>query len=359
MVPLPFKAYDFGPIMKIENLKNFDSTFEISHLIDSNFQINTITDTFEVKNKSLIFIKNKKFMTQFLENNLSEKKLGLILDKKYAETLSDEDIKKFKEFSAFIATVDDVNVSMSKMSKSFYELKYPNPNDLVDGRQMGTASVHPTAYLAQGVFIGENVKISANVKIHPGCVLMSGVSIDEDTELYPNTTVYRNVQIGKNVRIHAGCTIGADGFGYNFFQGEHLKVWHMGSVIIHDNVEIGANSCVDSGTFSPTIIGEGSKIDNLVQVGHNSRLGKKVILCGHVALAGSCTLHDYVVVGGKAAVGNGIVVGAGAQVAAFSGVIHNVNPKEVVGGYPARDIKEWMKGMAFLRKLSLGKNSKE
>ena len=131
----------------------------------------------------------------------------------------------------------------------------------------------------------------------------------------------------------------------------------MGSVIIDNFVEVGANSCIDGGTFSPTLIGQGCKIDNQVQVGHNCRLGKGVILCGQVGLAGSCVVGDYTVIGGRAALGPGVVVGKAAQIAGNAGVIGNVGDGEIVGGFPARDIKEWMKGVAFLRKLSLNKNS--
>ena len=127
----------------------------------------------------------------------------------------------------------------------------------------------------------------------------------------------------------------------------------MGSVIIGDKVEIGANTSVDGGTFSPTIIGAGSKIDNLVQIGHNCRVGIGVVICGQAGLAGSCVLGDYTVMGGRAAVGPGVIVGKGVQIAGNAGVIGNVGDGETVGGFPARDIKEWMKGIALVRKLSL------
>lgn len=181
--------------------------------------------------------------------------------------------------------------------------------------------------------------------------------MDEGSEIFSNVVVYRNVKIGKSVRIHANCSIGSDGFGYNFFKGQHLKVWHMGSVIIEDQVEIGANSCIDGGTFSPTVIGHGTKIDNQVQIGHNCRLGRGVIMCGQSGLAGSCIIGDYTVMGGRAAVAPGIIIGKAAQVAGNAGVISNVGDGEVVGGFPARDIKEWMKGIALVRKLSLKKES--
>ena len=240
------------------------------------------------------------------------------------------------------------------MSKYFYDEYYKNPNDIVDGRQMGSATIHPTVWIAQGVFVGENVILKENVKLHSGVVLMSGVVIEEDSEIFPNVVIYRNVKIGKRVRIHANCTIGADGYGYNFYKGEHLKVWHTGSVVIHDDVELGASTSVDSGTFSPTVIGAGSKFDNLCHIGHNAHIGKGVILCGGAAVAGSATLEDYVVMGGKAAVSNALNIGSGVQIAALSGVTGDVAPGEVVGGYPARNFKEWMRGIALVRKLSRG-----
>jgi UDP-3-O-[3-hydroxymyristoyl] glucosamine N-acyltransferase len=241
---------------------------------------------------------------------------------------------------------------MSYFSKPFYDLKLEGVNDIVDGRQMGSVNQNSSAWIAQGVFIGENVTIAANVKIHSGVVVMSGVSIGENTEIFPNAVIYRNVKIGKNVRIHSHCSIGSDGFGYNFSKGEHLKVWHTGSVVIEDEVEIGANCTIDCGTFSPTLIGAGSKLDNQVQIGHNCKLGIGVIMCGQSGLAGSCIVLDYAVLGGRVAVAPGITIGKAAQIAGNAGVIGNVRDGEVVGGFPARDIKEWMRGVAVLRKMS-------
>lgn len=285
----------------------------------------------------------------------SSKDTGLVIEKKFYDSLDADFKNKIQSLSLFLATVDDVNIGMSYLSKPFYDEKFKTPNDIVDGRQMGSVNIDSSAWLAQGVFIGENVVIGPDAKIHSGVVLMSGVVIGEGSEIFSNTVIYRNVKIEKFVRIHANCSIGADGFGYNFSKGEHLKVWHMGSVIIHDHVEIGANSCIDSGTFSPTIIGAGSKIDNQVQIGHNCRLGRGVIICGQSGIAGSCTFGDYAVIGGKVAISNGVTIGKAAQVAGNAGVISDVGDGVVVGGFPARDIKEWMKGVAYVRKHSLNK----
>lgn len=340
--------------MKLNTFKNYDQSFELKSPIDEEINVLGISDLLELKNEHIIFIKNAKFLTQYFSSTI-ESKVGCLIEQKFFETIDSEMLEKLKLKAWFIAVVKDVNLGMSFISKPFYDEKFSTCNDVVDGRQMGTSSVHPSAWIAQGAFIGENVKVGADVKIHPGVVLMSGVEIGENTEIYPNTTIYRNVTIGNNVRIHANCSIGADGFGYNFGGGVHHKVWHTGGVVIEDNVEVGANSCIDSGTFSPTRIGAGSKIDNLVQVGHNVKLGRGVILCGQVAIGGSTTFGDFTVVGGAAAIANGVVIGKGVQIAGGSGVVGNIEDGEVVGGTPARNIKEWMKGVAYLRKVSLSK----
>lgn len=339
--------------MKLGTLQNYDLSFRLIKGSPEQ-DVLGITDKYSLVHQCFLFIKNKNFLTDFFEKNPTPKSVGVIFEEKFFDSLSDEQRLKLEDLTYFLGSVTDVNLGMSYLSKPFYDQKFGNCNDVIDGRQMGTSSVDSSAWIAQGVFIGENVVIGANVKIHPGVVVMSGASIAEGSEIYSNTVIYRDVKIGKQVRIHANCSIGADGFGYNFSKGQHLKVWHMGSVIIGDGVEIGANSCVDGGTFSPTVIGSGSKIDNHVQIGHNCRLGTGVIMCGQSGLAGSCILGDYVVMGGKAAVGPGVTIGKGAQIAGNAGVISNVGDAEVVGGFPARDIKEWMKGIAYVRRLSLG-----
>jgi UDP-3-O-[3-hydroxymyristoyl] glucosamine N-acyltransferase len=314
-----------------------------------------ITDTSEYLPRHILFIKNKFYFNEFIQSE-DALFIGVILDKKFADGLNAEQLDNIKSKALWVASVQDVNLGISFLSKPFYDEKIGAPNDIVDGRQMGTTTIHPSAWIAQGVFIGANVVIEANVKIHSGVVIMSGVSIAENCEIFPNVSIYRNVKIGINVRIHSQCSIGADGFGYNFAKGVHHKVWHMGSVIIGNDVEIGAGTCIDAGTFSPTIIGDGSKIDNQVQVGHNCKLGTGVILCGQVGIGGSTTIGDYTVLGGAAKVANGMKIGKGVQIAGGSGVTSQIEDGEVVGGFPARDIKEWFKGVAYVRKHSLKKD---
>ncbi len=344
--------------MKLGSLRKFDSTLELITNTSLQLEVEGITDTFEFLQNHLLFIKNKKYHLEFLSSGKSRKN-GIVIGKEYYSSLNIDLKNELASHALWLALVDDVNLAISYLSRPFYLEKIKSPNDMVDGRQMGTTNVHPSAWIAQGVFIGENVKISANVRIHSGVVIMSGVEIGDEAELFPNTTIYRNVKIGERVRIHASCSIGSDGFGYNFSNGVHHKVWQMGSVVIGPDVEIGANTCVDCGTFSPTIIGRGCKIDNQVHIGHNCRLGIGVVLCGQVGMGGSTSIGDFTVMGGKSALMNGIVIGKGVQIAGGAVVTNSLLDGAIVGGHPARNIKEWMKGLATLRRISLSKTKSE
>lgn len=307
---------------------------------------------------SCVFIKNTKFLQKLLPEIEKAKslKLGAVIDEKLYSSLADE-VKTSLNSLAWTATSPNVALSLTLLSKPFYDKKMGKINTQVDGRQMGTTDIDPSAHIAQNVFIGENVKIGANVEIMPGCVILPHTEISEGTKIYPNVTLYPFTKVGKNCRIHSGTTIGADGFGYTFHQGQHLKIWHMGGVEIHNDVEIGANSSIDSGTFSPTIIGAGTRIDNQVQIGHNVKMGKGCIICGHSGIAGSVVLHDYVVLAGRAGIGPDAELGMGTQVAGGAlvneGAVWPAGSK--LGGHPAKDIKEWMRGVAYLRNASLTK----
>ncbi len=143
--------------------------------------------------------------------------------------------------------------------------------------------------------------------------------------------------MGDNVTIHAGAVIGADGFGYKFRQGTHVKVPQVGNVVIGNHVEIGANTCIDRGALGSTVIDAGSKIDNLVQIGHNNKLGKHVIVCGQTGISGSCTIEDYAILAGSAGVADHVKIGQGAVVMARAGVASDVVAKTQVFGSPAKE----------------------
>lgn len=301
----------------------------------------------------LTFLKDRKFHERLgkRSNQKEFKNSCIVIDKRYWESgKCPEDIKK--QFGLVLLS-SDVSLSMAKVSKPFYEIKLGKRNNQVDGRQMGTCEIHPTALIAQNVFLGEGVKIGPHVEILSGAVVLSGSMIGEGTKIYPNVTLYDNVTIGKNCRVHSGVTIGGDGFGYHFSAGTHHKIWHTGGVIIGDDVEIGANSAIDGGTFAATQIGSGTKIDNHVQVAHNCKIGRGVILCGQVGLAGSSEVGDYTVFGGKAGLGPDVSVGKACQIAGSAMVNNDWPDGAVIAGHPARPLKEWMKGLAWVRKHSL------
>jgi UDP-3-O-[3-hydroxymyristoyl] glucosamine N-acyltransferase len=348
--------------MKLHDLLKLDSALKIARNSGWPEEILAISALDALTHNSIVFIKNAKFM-QKLAGKISEaiaKKTGVIIDEKMFSSLNQDSLMMLEKIS-WIATSSNVAQSLTTLSKPFFDIKMKSLNTQVDGRQMGTTEIDPTAYIAQNVFIGEHVRIGANVEIMPGCVVLPHSTIGDGTKIYPNVSIYPYAQIGRNCRIHSGVVIGSDGFGYTFSQGQHQKIWHMGGVIIEDDVEIGSNSSVDMGTFSPTIIGTGTRIDNLVQIAHNVKIGRGCIICGQSGVAGSAVLEDFVVLAGRVAIGPEAHLGMGTQVAGGAkvneGAIWPAGSK--LGGHPAKDLKEWMRGIAYVRKMSLKEKVKE
>lgn len=342
--------------MKLVDLKAHESSLELVHPTEWSKQIKGIAGTDESRSSFIQFAKNEKILSKLLDLNPSDDQ-GLVASIELWESISANSdlLKKCHEHFAFVATCQNIALAMCRLSLPFYEQYKASLNDVVDGRQMGTAEIHPNTVIAQHVFIGKDVVIEENVEIHTGVVIMSGSRVGAGTVLYPNATLYPHTTIGKNCRIHSGVKIGCDGFGYNFDAGVHHKIWHLGAVKIGDNVEIGANSTIDRGTFGDTCIGDGCKIDNLVQIAHNCQIGKGVILCAQSGVAGSTIIGDYCVFAGQSGAADQIELGQGVQVGAGAKVIGSWPAGTVLGGNPARPIKEWMRGVAYVRKQSLKK----
>lgn len=205
--------------------------------------------------------------------------------------------------------------------------------------------VGPQAVIEDGARIGEGTEIGA------GCVVGPGVSIGDDCLLHANVTLCDGTTIGDRVILHSGVVLGADGFGYVREGAKHLKVPQVGGVLIEDDVEIGANSCVDRGTLRSTRVGAGSKIDNLVQVGHNCDIGRNCSLCGLVGLAGNTVLEDGVVLGGNVGTAGHLTIGQGATVAAKSGVNSDVAAGSVGGGLPYMEVRTYRRVAGALPRL--------
>ncbi len=235
--------------------------------------------------------------------------------------------------------------------------------------------IHPSAVVDPSARVGNRVRIGANcvvekgseiadgVVLYPGVYIGPQVKIGKDTVIFPRVSVYEMSQIGSRTRIHAGAVIGADGFGYAPKRSGktvtgHQKIYHTGRVVIGDDVEIGANSCIDRATFGETRIENQAKLDNLVQVGHNAVIGEGTILCGCVAVAGSAEIGRYVYVGGLAGVTN-VRVGDGALIAAMTLVSKDVPAGGTAVGNPQREQKEHFRAHATLNRLAEKKSEKK
>jgi UDP-3-O-[3-hydroxymyristoyl] glucosamine N-acyltransferase len=213
-----------------------------------------------------------------------------------------------------------------------------------------TAKIGNNVSIADFAVIGEGVVIGNNSRIGPNCYIGDNVEIGEHTEVYSNCTI-TFAKIGSNVTIKPGARIGQDGFGFAKSSKGLIKVKQLGRVMIGNHVEIGANTCIDRGAIEDTIIGDGSKIDNAVQIGHNTIIGKSCIVCGQVGLAGSTKVEDFVMLGGQVGVAGHLNIGTGSMIAAGSGIMSDVPAKSIMGGSPATSIRDWHKANAMLRKL--------
>ncbi len=220
-----------------------------------------------------------------------------------------------------------------------------------------TAELEDNVTVEAGAVIGPEACVGEGSVIGPNSIIGPKVQIGRDVSVSPNSTVL-NALVGDNVVLHSGVRIGSDGFGFSMGPGGHLKIPQIGRVVIQNDVEIGANSCIDRGSNRDTIVGEGTKIDDLVMVGHNVRIGRHCVIVSQTGIAGSAELGDYVVLGGRVAVNGHVKIGDGAQLAGLSGVGGDVPPGVQWGGVPARPIRHWMREVGRLRREALAMEKK-
>lgn len=234
---------------------------------------------------------------------------------------------------------------------------------LLNPRVATVAGVHPTASCASeipaGVSVGANASIGVgvvlgdSVVIHPGCVIGDGVSIGSGSVLYPNVTIYAGCSIGRNAILHSGVVIGADGFGFAPDQGQWVKIPQIGRVVIGDDVEIGASTTVDRGALDDTVIGDGCKLDNQIQVGHNCVIGKNCVVAACAAIAGSVELKDNVIVGGAAMIAGHVTIASGAVISGGSLVMKNITrPGQYTSVFPLEEHSHWLHNAAQIRHLA-------
>ena len=234
---------------------------------------------------------------------------------------------------------------------------------LLNPRRDEATGIHPSAVSASvlpvGVTIGAHVSIGKNVSlgdkvlIHAGCVLGDDVTIGAGSILYPNVSIYAGCAIGRNAIIHSGVVIGADGFGFAPDAGQWIKIPQIGRVIIGDDVEIGASTTVDRGALDNTLIGDGCKIDNQIQIGHNCVIGKHCVIAACAAIAGSVTLQDNVTIGGAAMIAGHVTIASGAVISGGSLVMKNITrPGQYTSVFPLEEHSHWLHNAAQIRHLS-------
>ncbi len=254
--------------------------------------------------------------------------------------------------SATLVVVDDARRALSCV----LDIMYPEPQTVW--------GIHPTARLATGarwhdrISLGAHATVGANVHLGSNCIV-GPFAVIEDHAVFGNeckigahALIHSRTRVGNRVVIRAGARIGSSGFGYVQTASEHKRINHVGGCVLGDDVEVGANATVDRGSLDETVIGKGTKIDNLVQVGHNVRIGERCLIMAQVGVAGSVTVEDDVILAGQAGLAGHLTVGSGARVAAQAGVIGNIPAGATVSGYPARSHREVLRQTAALRKLA-------
>ena len=255
-------------------------------------------------------------------------------------------------------TVNKPHIRVAKTRYAFLQLlNYFMPEKEFSPYISDRASIDETAVLGENVSVGafvvieKNAVIGSNTRIGANCVIGEDVQIGAGSIIYPNVTLYDGVKLGERVIIHSGVVIGADGFG--FIPAEnHIKIPHKGTVLIDDDVEIGANTAVDKGTLGNTVIGQGTKIDNLCQIAHNVRLGRGCLVAALTAFGGSSIVGDYVIIGGQVGVGDHVNIGSFTSFAAKTGIHNNIPEKSgAYGGVPSVPIRLWAKQSAAIARL--------
>lgn len=291
----------------------------------------------------LIFVEDEKFLARGLDSPASALIVG-----KFGEG---------KSHPKPLLIVRQPRLAFARVAQLFYPAPVAQPGI------HGTALVHPSARFGKDVtvaaraVIGEEVQIGDNTHIGAGCVIAPRVTLGCDCRLYPNVTIYAGTRIGDRVIIHAGAVLGSDGFGYvrDAKTGHYEKFPQVGGLEIEDDVEIGANSTVDRGALDLTRIGRGTKIDNLVHVGHNVQIGENVVIAAQTGLSGSAVVEDSVIIGGQVGIADHVRIEEGAILGAQSGIPTKkiIRGQGVVfWGTPARPIREYLRELAVLARLA-------
>lgn len=312
---------------------------ELATEVDSGREIDDVRTLADAGPAALSFLDNRKYLPQFETTRAG----ACLVSPRFAER-------------APPATACLLTTAPYRGFALALRLFYPEAM-LPKTARAGAPLVDPTAELEEGVLIepgaviGPEARIGRGSRIAAGALVGYRVHVGRDCYIGPQVCL-THALIGDRVVIHAGSCLGQDGFGFAMGREGHLKVPQIGRVIVQDDVEIGANAAVDRGALNDTIIGEGTKIDNLVQIAHNVVIGRHCVIAGHAGISGSTELGDFVVMGGQSGMAGHLEIGAGAQIAGGAHPIKNVPPGARVGGTPARPLRQWGRELAYLAKVT-------
>lgn len=296
-------------------------------------EIFKLSSFFQADERSLTFAADEKFLKS--------------LDKTGAKVIIVPDVDlPLNIGKSYIVVKDNPRIIMPKLLNFFKKNIKPFEKMIEDSSKIGR-----NCSIAPNVYIGHNVEIGNDVIIYPNTTIGEGVKIGDNTIIYSNVSIREFVEIGKNCVIQPGAVIGSDGFGFVKVNGNNQKIEQIGSVIIEDNVEIGANTTIDRGAIGDTIVKKYTKIDNLVQIAHNDIIGENCLIISQVGIAGSTTVGNNVTLAGQVGVSGHISIGDNVVVGAKSGVSGNVEPNQILSGYPLVDHKEDLKIKVSLKKL--------
>ncbi len=299
--------------------------------VDKDIEIDDIRDLESANQNHLSYIDGDKHI-----NELKNTNAGVIFIKdKYNKFVSKKNIA---------IVCDNPHLYMAYSSKYFKK-------DLIC-KEYIEPKIGKDCYISKKASIGSSCTLGNHTVVLDGAVLGNNVKVGENCTIYPNVTIYNDTVIGSNCTVHAGTVVGSDGFGYAHTKtGEHIKIYHNGNVILENDVEIGANCTIDRAVFGSTVIKKGTKIDNLVQIGHNCIIGENSILVAQSGLAGSTKLGRNVVMGGQSATAGHLKIGDFATIAARGGVTKNIDGGQVYGGFPLVLQRDWLKLQAKISKL--------
>lgn len=323
-------------INEIKEMLNGELVGNTTHLIEGPEQLE------RANNNQITFVGSRKYINLWETSDA-------------CAAIVDEKLKIEPGENRALIKVKNADLAMAKLLEVFD----PGPPEF-DVDIDPSAVIHPSVStgkackIGANCYIGKNVVLGDEVILYPNVTVLDGTIIGRGTIIWSGTVIRERTEIGAYCIFHTNVSIGADGFGYRpSDDGRGLvKIPQIGNVVIGNAVEIGANSCVDRGKFSSTIIGDGCKIDNLVQIAHNCILGRSCIMAGHSGLAGSVTLGDGVIIGGSASIKDHTTIHSGAVVAAGSGVMNDVPAGKTVLGYPATDSRDMLKQWIALRRLA-------